>query len=283
VAKARELVLLLVLGAVISCRAEDNRHVDPNVSPAEDPSPAAGDRSPIIAIEVGKGQPPDSTVNWDVNVPANIRCSPDTIRPGDTLTVRMDEPHGRYFIARGPDGTDFFIVFPGEGRPDRTQRRVLLPTDSFRKVTLLKLNTRTLTAGPWVFGRDTNEIVFRQAGVYRLMVGSEMETDGPQFTECRVTYLPPPAQMEDVLGDWERRESTLPPINLVLSREGTGLAARLRLSGVDLSGRAELHGTKLTFEFPGRTEQPLGELVAKGELQFRLGPRTDLYTLRKRP
>jgi hypothetical protein len=118
-----------------------------------------------------------------------LQCTPDTLRAGDILTVRMPVPHGPTFMIRAADGTEFIVVFFGEGR-DRGQRKSLMPPDSFRNVRELRLDTRTFKAGPWVHGRDTNELVFRRAGGYRLFVGSDLETDGPVYAECVVRYRP---------------------------------------------------------------------------------------------
>jgi hypothetical protein len=83
-------------------------------------------------------------------------------------------------------------VFHGEGERDRGQRRSLVPPDSFAKLTRLDLPVSDLTAGAWVFGRDTNEKLFVQPGFYRLRVGSDMETDGPVYAECVVRLRPKP-------------------------------------------------------------------------------------------
>jgi hypothetical protein len=120
---------------------------------------------------------------------ANLQCTPHALRAGDTLTVRMPLPHGRTFMVRAPDGTEFIVVFFGEGR-DRGRRKSLVPPDSFRNMPELRLDTRSFKAGPWVDGRDTNELVFRRAGGYRLFVGSDLETDGPVYAECLVRYRP---------------------------------------------------------------------------------------------
>jgi hypothetical protein len=123
-------------------------------------------------------------------IPGILTCSPDVLRPGGVLTMRMKVPHGASFHAISPDRTPYIVVFHGEGSPDRTGRKSLMPPDSFAKVAELNIDPATLKAGVWVFGRDTNEILFRRAGTYRLHVGSDMETDGPQYAECLVRWAP---------------------------------------------------------------------------------------------
>ncbi len=120
----------------------------------------------------------------------NLQCAPATLKAGDVLTLRMTLPHGPVMMAIAPDSTQFIVVFHGEGQRDRAQRKSLLPPDTFAKMTELSLDPKTLMAGAWVSGRDTNELLFRRPGTYRLLVGSDMETDGPQYAECLVRYAP---------------------------------------------------------------------------------------------
>jgi hypothetical protein len=119
---------------------------------------------------------------------SNLTCTPD-VRAHDTLRMRMTLPHGPTFHIAAPDGTPYIAVFYGAA-PDRGLRRTLMPPDSFAKLTALDLEPRSFTAGVWVFGRDTNELVFTMPGTYRLRVGSDMETDGPIYAECLVRYAP---------------------------------------------------------------------------------------------
>jgi hypothetical protein len=47
---------------------------------------------------------------------------------------------------------------------------------------------------------------------------------------------------DEILGEWEKQDDLLPPINLVLSREGTTILGRLRLSGREANGIASVEG-----------------------------------------
>lgn len=121
---------------------------------------------------------------------SNLACSPEVVGRSDTLRMTLTLPHGRSFHIATPDGTPFIVIFHGEGQPDRGQRRSLVPPDSFAKLTRLALPVGSLSAGAWVFGRDTNERVFVRPGFYRLRVGSDMESDGPVYAECVVRLRP---------------------------------------------------------------------------------------------
>jgi hypothetical protein len=106
--------------------------------------------------------------------------------------MQFEGVHGPTFHIISPDGTAHIVVFHGQGDPDRGRRRSLMSPDSFARLERLQIDPRTLKAGVWVFGRDTNEIVFRRPGFYRLIVGADLETDGPVYAECRVRYSAPP-------------------------------------------------------------------------------------------
>lgn len=120
----------------------------------------------------------------------NLTCAPEVLRKGDVLSMRLTAPHGPTFMAVGPDKTPYIVIFRGEGTPDRTQRKSLIHPDSFAHINELNIDPATFTVGVWVFGRDTNELLFRQPGFYRLIVGSDLETDGPSYAECLVRYAP---------------------------------------------------------------------------------------------
>jgi hypothetical protein len=112
------------------------------------------------------------------------------IGPDSVMVLRMPRPHGASLYIGSPDGTLYLVVFHGQGRPDRAARRSLMAPAAFEQLTELRLGVGTLTGGAWVFGRDTNEVVFRAPGTYRVRVGNDMETDGPDYAECLVTFAP---------------------------------------------------------------------------------------------
>jgi hypothetical protein len=91
-----------------------------------------------------------------------------------------------------------------------------------------------------------------------------------------------PARTPDsVLGEWEKPDSSLPPINLVLSKDEGEIRARLRLSGVEANGTATVADTALRLTFPGRQEM-IGEFISTRELKLRLDAAGPAFLLRKR-
>jgi len=86
--------------------------------------------------------------------------------------------------------------------------------------------------------------------------------------------------VDDVLGEWEKEDNSLPPIHIVLSRDGTRILARIRLSGVDLNGMATLDGNQLLMRFDGR-EEITGTFSSRNLLNLRLGERDVLLVKRR--
>ena len=158
--------LVIVIGA---CRKDETPRVD------------SSDGAVALQVAPALGVPPTDS---------NLVCEPQVLRRQDVLTMRIPAPHGPTMMAIAPDSTQYLVVFHGEGTPDRAQRKSLAPPETFAKTPEINLDPKVLTAGAWVSGRDTNELLFTKPGVYRLLVGSDMETDGPRYAECLVQYEP---------------------------------------------------------------------------------------------
>lgn len=158
--------LVIVVGA---CRKDDAPRAD------------SADGAMAVAMAPALAVPPTDS---------NLTCEPQLLRRQDVLTVRMPTPHGPTMMAIAPDSTQYLVVFHGEGRPDRAQRKSLAPPETFAKTPELNLDPKLVMAAPHVAGRDTNEALFTKPGGYRLIVGSDLETDGPRYAECVVQYQP---------------------------------------------------------------------------------------------
>jgi hypothetical protein len=177
--RKRLLMVALLLAACRSGEHDPERQLHPD-------SVRAWDSAMGLSV-----RPPDSAKAWSVRPTKNyLSCSPQNVGPNDALILRMERPHGSSLHVGGPDGTPFIVVFHGEGQPDRAARRSLMRPEAFEQLTELRLLVKSATAGVWIFGRDTNEVLFRTPGVYRIRVGNDMETDGPDYAECVVTYRP---------------------------------------------------------------------------------------------
>jgi hypothetical protein len=95
---------------------------------------------------------------------------------------------------------------------------------------------------------------------------------------CRPVPHPGP---EEMTGDWEKQEQTLPPIHLRLWLERDTLRARLRLSGSESTGTATVDGRELRLDLSGRAEGLTGTLISANELELRFGRGGRAYRLRK--
>ncbi|HVE80061.1 MAG TPA: META domain-containing protein [Gemmatimonadaceae bacterium] len=126
-------------------------------------------------------------------------------------------------------------------------------------------------------GRFTTDL--SEASHYRLSTDSLVIVTAPGH---RLVFAAVP-RLDQVVGDWEKPEETLPPIALTLRRDGDAMRARLRLSGSESSGRAVLEGTVLRLDLEGRPRQITGELVSLTELRLLLDPAAAPYRLVKKP
>ena len=88
---------------------------------------------------------------------------------------------------------------------------------------------------------------------------------------------------EEIVGEWEKPTRSLPPIDLLITAEGTELRGRLRLSGSESHGRVTVEGRHLTLKFNDTRPAIEGDFVTKNELALRLQPSRAAYVLRKRP
>lgn len=116
-----------------------------------------------------------------------LKCTPQKLFRGDTLTLVMSKPHGGMLGVRAPDGTDFFVVYePNNEEPGASP---LMSTEEFTKLGELKLVTDKTKAKPWVYGRDKNELIFTRTGWYVVSLSENLETDdGTPVYQCKVHY-----------------------------------------------------------------------------------------------
>ena len=86
---------------------------------------------------------------------------------------------------------------------------------------------------------------------------------------------------DDLVGEWLKEDKSLPPINLTVTRSGSDLRARVRLSGTERNGSVVLDGTHLRVLLDGASEPLTGELVSTLDLDIRLAATGQAYRLRK--
>ena len=115
-------------------------------------------------------------------------CVPRTLRRNDTLTLRMQTPHGDYLTATQPDGSLFFIVYPRFDDPSR--KFSLIPSEQFKTTGSLRLPA-DFRAKQWTYGHDSTEVFFKRPGKYVLWLGENLESDiNHHSVKCEVLYQP---------------------------------------------------------------------------------------------
>jgi hypothetical protein len=92
----------------------------------------------------------------------------------------------------------------------------------------------------------------------------------------------PTLRVADVVGQWIKVEKSLPPIDLLLSRDGDLVRARLRLSGSESNGTATVDGSQVTLRFPDRGDI-VGKFVSESELELQFDLPPQQQRLQKQP
>lgn len=116
----------------------------------------------------------------DLTRKVSLRCSPNRLWLGDTLTLNMSAPHGRDFAILAP-GDKFFWLRSWEPTDEATTAKWY----EFEKLTQLKLVT---TEAKGRVSTD-DELIFTKTGWYRVRISYNLETDdGTPVKECRVYY-----------------------------------------------------------------------------------------------
>ena len=103
----------------------------------------------------------------------DLQCSPRRATLNDTITLRMQIPHGEYLMVMQPDSTVFFLSYPDSTEPRDFS---LVQADSFAKMPVIRFRAG-VRSRPHVYGRDTFETVFSKRGKYVLTIGHKLETE----------------------------------------------------------------------------------------------------------
>lgn len=116
-----------------------------------------------------------------------LQCAPKTFSRRDTLTLRMDHPHGEYLMVVQPDSTMFFLVYPN---PREAPSFLLMSSESFTELPEIRFRA-DVRSRPRIYGRDTLEPVFQKPGNYILETGHNLESDqSSDIYTCTVRLVP---------------------------------------------------------------------------------------------
>jgi hypothetical protein len=179
-------LLLPLVG--LACRSDSSKVERAST----DTSIVAATAAPPQVIGAATEQPQtEAQPTSAVTLPPALTCSPDTIGPNDTLTLRMQTPHGGYLAVVQADRTTYFVIDPYI-KSRHSLKYSLIPAEQFQQMAVLRLAT-DVTAPPRVYGRDsTLEPVFGKPGKYTIEVGENLEGDySNRLTQCTVTVSVP--------------------------------------------------------------------------------------------
>ena len=115
-----------------------------------------------------------------------LRCMPSVFSRSDTITLRMESPHGEYLMVSQPDSTPFFLSYPDSTEP---RNFFLVAADSFAKMPAIRFRA-DVRSRPRVYGRDTLESVFTKPGKYVLTIGHKLETENAsEIHRCTMRFV----------------------------------------------------------------------------------------------
>jgi len=175
---AREAAVHDVPASPPSVAAIPSGNASSTVSRATDSSHQAADS--IIGDADDESLPPidDSTA---------FSCKPKSLSPRDTVTFRMEIPHGDYLTVLTPANVSYYFVYPQPGMP--TRQYSIVPSEAFKTMSTLKV-PGDVRLPPRIYSKDTiPEVVFSQPGQYIVKMGENLESDhtGPPYI-CRLTF-----------------------------------------------------------------------------------------------
>jgi hypothetical protein len=131
----------------------------------------------------GASSEPNEAVDTSIDA-RTFKCAPKVFSLRDSITLRMQVPHGEYLVVNQPNGTLFYLVYPQLG--DTRQNYSLLPSDIFKQTPTIRFGAN-VKAEPRVYGRDTLEAVFHKPGNYVLVIGSNLESErGSGIHKCTI-------------------------------------------------------------------------------------------------
>lgn len=114
-------------------------------------------------------------------------CTPTVATLKDTITLRIETPHGEYLTVTQPDNTEFYLSYPG---PRESRNFYLVPADSFAQMPTIRFRAN-VSSRPRIYGRDTLEPVFAKPGKYVLTIGHKLESEqSSQIHRCTIRLVP---------------------------------------------------------------------------------------------
>ena len=192
----RRIANIIALVILASCAREAAVHDVPVSQPPAKTSPYGSASSTVSRAPDISSTIPDSLIGDadDESVPpkedsTEFSCTPRSLRPHDTLTLRLDTPHGGELMVHTPSDVFFSFVYPPYDTAH--QKYSIVRSEDFRTVSTLKVPV-DVRLPPLIYGKDTiAEAVFSRPGQYVLQMGDTLASDyaGPPYI-CKVNFAP---------------------------------------------------------------------------------------------
>src|SRR4051812_30145354 len=185
---------LLIL---VSCERASTNRGSTAVIPADTTAPAGADTPRAVSSSttpLDSAAVPDSIMgDADDYVPpisdsTAFSCSPKLLGPADTLTFRMQKPHGGELSIRAPENVSFSVVAPPSD--SSATRFAVVSSEQFKTMDVLKV-AADLRLPPRVYGKDTiPEPVFSHPGEYTMYMGDRLASDYTVPFFCTISFNP---------------------------------------------------------------------------------------------
>ena len=115
-----------------------------------------------------------------------LKCTPTVATLKDTITLRMETPHGEYLTVTRPDSHEIFLAYP---QPTEPRNFFLVPGDSFVDMPTIRFRA-DLKSGRRIDNRDTLEAVFGKPGKYVLTIGHKLESEqSSEIHKCTIRVV----------------------------------------------------------------------------------------------
>lgn len=115
-----------------------------------------------------------------------FKCTPTVATLKDTITLRMETPHGEYLTVTRPDSNEVFLAYP---QPTEPRYFFLVPGDSFVDMATIRFRA-DLKSGRRIDNRDTLEAVFDKPGKYVLTIGHKLESEqSSEIHKCTIRVV----------------------------------------------------------------------------------------------
>lgn len=113
--------------------------------------------------------------------PPNMWADDATFYNGETIELHFTPPNAPYLGIIDPNGSFFYLVFPGESVAG--ELTPLVESARFIDLNNLKINTALLKADPYTYGVRSNQPVFTKSGTYTFILGENLHVDDPDLLD----------------------------------------------------------------------------------------------------